>query len=81
MRVSELEKEEAREAFVILIVNLWDKIRDERVLTTKVRNFFSEVYPQVRKKAENIVYCQMLFSCVPGIERVLMHLEMHLKML
>ena len=33
VRVSELEKEELREAFVILIVNEWDIIRNTRVLS------------------------------------------------
>ena len=33
VRVSELEKEKVREAFVILIVNEWDRIRNTRVLS------------------------------------------------
>ena len=33
--MSGLEKEEVREAFVILIVNEWDRIRDARVLTVE----------------------------------------------
>ena len=33
VRVSELGKEEARKAFVILIVNEWDRNRDTRVLS------------------------------------------------
>ena len=32
VRVSELKEEEVREAFVILIGNEWDRIRDTRVL-------------------------------------------------
>ena len=32
---SELEKEEVREAFVILIVNEWDIIRNTRVLSVE----------------------------------------------
>ena len=35
VRVSELEKEEVREAFVILIVNEWDGIKDARVLSVQ----------------------------------------------
>ena len=35
VRVSELEKEEVREAFVILIVNEWDRIRNTRVLSVE----------------------------------------------
>ena len=35
VRVSELEKEEESEAFVILIVNEWDKIRDTRDLSVE----------------------------------------------
>ena len=52
-----------------------------RTLNHCSAQFFSEVYPQMRKKAENNVFCQFFFSCVPGIETVHMHLEMHLKML
>ena len=33
VRVSELEKEEVREAFVLLIVNEWDRFRNTRVLS------------------------------------------------
>ena len=35
MRVSELEKEEVRETFVILIVSEWDTIRNTRVLSVE----------------------------------------------
>ena len=35
VRVSELEKEEVREAFVMLIVNEWDRIRNTRVLSVE----------------------------------------------
>ena len=35
VRVSELEKEEVREGFVILVVNEWDRIRNTRVLSVK----------------------------------------------
>ena len=35
VRVSELEKEEVREVFVILIVNEWDRIRNTRVLSVE----------------------------------------------
>ena len=35
VRVSELEKEEVREAFVILIVSEWYRIRNTRVLSVE----------------------------------------------
>ena len=35
VRVSELEKKEVREAFVILIVNEWDRIIDTKVLSVE----------------------------------------------
>ena len=35
VRVNELEKKEVREAFVMLIVNEWDRIRDTRLLSVE----------------------------------------------
>ena len=35
VRVSELEKEEVRKAFVILIMNEWERIRNSRVLSVE----------------------------------------------
>ena len=40
VRVSELEKEKVREAFVILIANEWDRIRNTRVLSVEEWEMF-----------------------------------------
>ena len=54
VRVSELEKDEVREAFVILIVNKWDRIRNMRVLSIEEEweMFKSTVMPYAARVCE-----------------------------